>query len=87
VSGRACSRAKPPIPIATWFRIELYVRRAADDTGELALYQDEELVFRATDIVTDTSTWGQWYVGNLANALMPAESTVYVDDVMIRATR
>jgi len=33
--------AKPvPIPIGSWFHLELYLKRAADRTGEVALYQD-----------------------------------------------
>lgn len=75
----------PPIPIGKWFKIEVYFRRAADATGELRVYQDDQSVLRLTDLVTDDTNWGQWYVGNLADALMPPESTVYVDDVMIRA--
>lgn len=77
----------PPIPIGKWFKIEVHFRRASDATGELAVYQDDERIVRLTDVVTDDTHWGQWYVGNLANSLMPPDSTVYVDDVMIRATR
>lgn len=79
--------APTPIPIGSWFHLELYLKRAADATGEVALYQDGALLFRATDLITDDSSWGQWYVGNLATDLTPPESTLYVDDVTIRATR
>jgi hypothetical protein len=77
----------PPIPIGAWFQIEFYLRRAADATGELALYQDGERIFELTNVRTDDTTWGQWYVGNLATDLAPPNSTLYVDDVAIRATR
>ena len=76
-----------PIPIGQWFHLELYLRRAADATGEVALYQDGELLFEASDLITDDSSFGQWYVGNLADGLTPADSTLYVDDVTIRTTR
>jgi hypothetical protein len=76
-----------PIPIGEWFHLELYLKRAADATGEVALYQDGELLFRATDLITDDSDWAQWYVGNLATDLTPPESTLYVDDVTIRSSR
>jgi hypothetical protein len=33
--------------------------------------------------VTDPTDWGQWYVGNWADSLVPPASTVYVDDVTI----
>ena len=76
-----------PIPIAEWFHLELYLRRAADATGEVALYQDGELLIQATDLITDDSSYGQWYVGNFADGRTPAGSKLYVDDVTIRATR
>jgi hypothetical protein len=76
----------PPVPIASWFHIVLYWRRAKDRTGEVALYQDGTRVVDFTNLVTDDSDWGQWFVGNFATALVPPESTVYVDDVTISAT-
>lgn len=36
---------------------------------------------------TDDSTWGQWYVGNLASDLEPVDSTLFVDDLTVSATR
>jgi hypothetical protein len=76
-----------PVPIGSWFHLELYLSRAADATGEMALYQDDQLLLQATNIVTDDTNWGQWYVGNYATGLTPASSTLYVDDVTIRAAR
>jgi hypothetical protein len=76
-----------PIPIGSWFHLELYLARAPDATGEVALYLDDRLVVQATNIVTDDTNWGQWYVGNYATGLSPANSTLYVDDVTISATR
>lgn len=76
-----------PIPIRTWFHIEFYLKRAPDGSGAIALYQDGERVIEASNIPTDDSSWGQWYVGNLANGLTPSASTLYVDDVTIRGER
>ena len=78
----------PPVPIGSWFHIEFYWKRAKDKTGEVALYQDGIRVVDLANISTDdTGTGqGQWYVGNLADALQPPRSTVYVDDITIRAT-
>ncbi len=77
----------PPVPIGSWFHIQVEVTRAAGQTGEVALYQDGQQIFDATDVATDNSLVGQFYVGNLAQSLSPALSTVYVDDVTISATR
>ncbi len=83
-------RAKKPtpIPIGEWFHIEFFLKRAVDDSGEVALYQDDTLLFEVKDLVTDDdSAFEQWYVGNLAEDLTPSNSTLYVDDVSIRAQR
>ena len=76
----------PPVPIARWFQIVFFWKRAKDTSGEVSLYQDGTQVVDLTNLITDDTDWGQWYVGNLASALQPAESTVYVDDVTISAT-
>jgi hypothetical protein len=76
-----------PVPIGAWFHLELYLKRAADATGEFAFYQDGELLMEAANLITDDTSWGQWYIGNLATPLASPESTVYVDDVTIRPTR
>lgn len=73
-----------PIPIGEWFHIEMFLTRAADETGEVALYQDGSLLFRASDLITDATPFTQWYVGNYSDGITPALSTVYVDDVSIR---
>jgi hypothetical protein len=75
-----------PVPIGSWFHVQLYLERARSATGRVALYQDGEVLFDRQNLVTDDSSYGQWYVGNLAHALTPPASTLYVDDVTIRAT-
>jgi Polysaccharide lyase len=76
------------VPIGSWFRVQLYLDRSSDGTGEIRLYQDGQLIFDEKNLTTEKpdSNLGQWYVGNLANALTPAASTVYVDDVTISDT-
>lgn len=87
--GNRTLRAATPmsIPIGAWFHLEFYLKRAADATGEVALYQDGQQLLRRSGVVTDDTAWGQWYVGNLANALEPSDSILYVDDVSIRSSR
>lgn len=73
------------VPVDQWFSLVLRLRREPTATGVAALYLNGKLVVERTDLVTDDdSTWGQWYVGNLATDLSPSESTIYVDDVSIR---
>ena len=83
VDGGASVTNPTPIPIGQWFHLEVFFRRAKDSTGELTLLQDGVDAGGFTQIVTDPADWGQWYVGNLANGLVPPGSTVFVDDVTI----
>lgn len=76
-----------PVPIGAWFQFEFHLKRAADATGTVALYQDGLLLFEKKGLITDDSSWGQWYVGNFATGLTPSDFTLYVDDVAIRSTR
>jgi len=76
----------PPIPIGTWFHMQFYLKRAANATGEIALYQNGQMLTDVANIITDDSNFGQWYVGNYADGLEPADSTLYVDDVTIGPT-
>jgi hypothetical protein len=78
--------AVPDIPIGQWFHVEVYFKRAKDTTGQLMLLQDGLMAANLTGLVTDPTDWGQWYVGNWADNLVPPASTVYVDDVTIGFT-
>jgi hypothetical protein len=77
--------AAPAVPIASWFEIKFRLRRAADATGRIALYQDGELLLERTDITTDPTEFGQWYAGNFVGSFTPSDSTIYVDDVSTSA--
>jgi hypothetical protein len=73
----------PEIPVDTWFHVEFRFRRAADETGVVALYQDSVLIYETPPLATDDTTWGQWFVGNLSEGRNPPDSTIYMDDVSI----
>lgn len=85
--GRAVQTTTPVVPIGEWFHLEFHWRRATDDTGAVTVYQDDEVALELTGLQTADSDVGTWYLGNLANALTPSMSTVYIDDVTIRTTR
>jgi hypothetical protein len=72
-----------PVPIGQWFHIQFYLRRAADATGQIALYQDGVLLHELSDVITDRTTQGAWYIGNLSEEVMPPNFTLYVDDLTI----
>jgi hypothetical protein len=75
-----------PIPFGRWFHIALFLKRAADSSGKVVLYQDGVQLFEQTNLKSDVSKLTQWYVGNWAEKATPEDSTLYVDDVSIGAT-
>ncbi|HEX2673469.1 MAG TPA: heparin lyase I family protein, partial [Polyangiaceae bacterium] len=87
INGTVRKPTNPPtVPIGEWFHIQFYLKRASNATGAIRLYQNGKLLVEKTGIVTDDSTWGQWFVGNIAKGLTPPDSTLYVDDVTIDTT-
>lgn len=76
----------PKIPIGSWFHLEFYLDRASDARGQVTVLLNDQMVLQLINLTTDDTRWTQWYVGNLADALAPADSTVYVDDVTLRST-
>lgn len=75
------------VPVGEWFHLEVYWLRSAEATGVFELYVDGVEALSLTNLVTDDSESGEWYVGNLATELQPRPNTLYVDDVTISATR
>jgi hypothetical protein len=75
--------AVPSIPIGRWFQLEVYFKRASDTKGQLTVLQEGVVAVDLNALETDDTHWGQWFVGNFANALLPPNSTVYVDDITI----
>jgi hypothetical protein len=74
------------IPIGAWFHLEVRLTRSATNSGEVTVYVDGNPALDVSGLVTDPTSWGQWFVGNYATSLFPPSSTVYVDDVSIDTT-
>ena len=85
--GKPALSFTPEIPIRQWFHLEVFLKRAQDATGEVQVYLDGVSLLHLTNLVTDDTDWGQWYVGNLATDITPPEYTLYVDDVTIGEAR
>ena len=77
--------ASQPIPLDRWFKLTFYLKRAADTTGEVALFLDGTELVRVPNVITDDTPSQQWYVGSYSNNVAPSSTvTVFVDDVSIR---
>jgi hypothetical protein len=53
----------PAIPIAAWFHVEILLKRSAQANGEVTVLQDGVVALHLTNLITDDTDWGQWYVG------------------------
>ena len=80
----AISADLEPVPIGRWFQLGIKIVRSARANGEVTVLQDGVVALHLTNLITDDTNWGQWYVGNYVKNLVPPLSTVYVDDVAIR---
>ncbi|HYP89091.1 MAG TPA: heparin lyase I family protein, partial [Polyangiaceae bacterium] len=77
----------PPFRTERWIHVQLFLKlRQGTNGGEVALYQDGNVVLDVAELSTNDSTYGQWYLGNLGSGLTPPDSTLYVDDVTISAS-
>lgn len=74
----------PAIRVGTWVHIEIQLKRSAQADGEVIVTQDDVVALHLTNLITDDTDWGEWYVGNYARKLVPELSTVYVDDITMR---
>jgi len=75
------------VPLDRWVHFEILLRKAADSTGRLAVWQDDVEIVDLEDIVTAKSYWLKWEVGGASNDIEPAPSSIYVDDAAISLQR
>ncbi len=73
------------IPIATWFKLEARVKKAADATGRIRVWQDSTLILDVSNLKTANSKDWSWAVINYGDA-MPTTGGVgiVIDDARIQ---
>ncbi len=76
-----------PVPVATWVHFEVLLRKAADATGEIAVWQDGVSILDHRNAVTAPTDWVQWDAGVSSDDVAPSAATVYVDDAAISLSR
>jgi hypothetical protein len=76
-----------PVPIASWVHFEVFLRKAADATGEVAVWQDGVSILERRNVATAANDWVQWDAGASSNDVTPATAVVYVDDAAISLSR
>jgi hypothetical protein len=76
-----------PVPIATWVHFEVFLRKAADATGEVAVWQDGVSILDRRNVATVATDWVQWAAGAASDNVTPPTAVVYVDDAAISLSR
>ncbi len=76
-----------PLPVGRWVHIEGYYRKAADNTGQVTIWQDGKQILHAANIKTIYTDNVHWSVINYGERLNPATVTIYADDAAISTRR
>jgi hypothetical protein len=74
---------RPALPVGRWTNLEVFVRRADDRTGRIALWSDGRLLFDVDSVQTAFADNIQWSVNNYSDDLDPENVTIFVDDAVI----
>lgn len=78
------------IPVGKWFNIEWHMVQSTGNNadGSLTIWQDGVELFNITNVRTKYSDGDQqWSTTSYSDALIPAEVTIYQDDVAISLSR
>lgn len=73
--------------VGRWVHMEVFLKKATDQTGRIALWMDDVLLREVNNISTGASSWVQWSIGVSSSDIDPVPGTVYVDDAAISLTR
>jgi hypothetical protein len=76
------------LPVGQWVKIEMFVKRAADNTGRVTIWQDGTLLVDVNNV--STTYPGEdlgWSVNNYGSGLTPSSITTYIDDARIGTAR
>lgn len=81
--------ADPPafVPVETWFHLEVFFSPRTDETGRLAVWLDDRLVYDLRDRRTTGSDDVIWNPCNLGEDVQPAPPVLYLDDAAISLRR
>jgi hypothetical protein len=85
---RAFAETTPvPVPSGKWVQFEVLLRKATDDTGRFAVWQDGALIVDIENVQTAENDWAQWNVGASSDEIAPSPALIYIDDAAISLVR
>jgi hypothetical protein len=68
-------------------QFEVLLRKAADSTGQIAVWQNGLLILNEPAVATAPNDWIEWDVGGSSDDITPLPAPVYVDDAAISLVR
>lgn len=77
----------PAIPVGKWIHVEVYYRRATDNSGRITVWQDGAKLFDQDGVRTAISKEIQWSLANYTDRITPSNATIYADDAVISTSR
>jgi hypothetical protein len=86
-SNETVARSTMPVPIGTWFHVEMFVDAATDPTGSVVVWQDGVRVLGVDSYATAPSDFLLFGVGSIATAITPTLATMEIDDAAISTQR
>jgi len=75
----------PPIPLDTWFKLEVFYRATSEADGRIVIWQDGEQIIDTGPRATAPNNRVVLIVGTVTRGSDAGPLTVFVDDVQIRA--
>jgi hypothetical protein len=84
VHQKSYDQAIASLPVGKWVHLNVFLKRAADNTGQISVWQDGIKIFDIPNVPTvDANAELQWSIDNYANELSPSNVTIYTDDATI----
>ncbi|MDI3340766.1 MAG: heparin lyase I family protein [Sphaerobacter sp.] len=72
------------LPVGQWVHLEVFLRKADDQTGQVTVWQDGTLLFDVTGVQTNYDGGRvSWGINSYSSGLSPSPTVIYVDDVMM----
>jgi hypothetical protein len=76
-----------PVPVDSWVQFEVYLRKAPDATGSIAVWQNGVLILDEPAVATAPNDWIEWDTGGSSDDITPSPAAVYIDDAAISLVR
>jgi len=76
-----------PVPLGEWVHFEIFLRKAADATGRITIWQNGAQILDVPNLLTAPTDWLQWDIGGGSNDITPTPASVYLDDATISTGR